>query len=223
MRRWSTKARLGSAAPSSPWRRSPISLTLTIGAAASPDITQNCWRPSLIMSITLASSSLSADVLGRIENSILRRSIGGRRGCRWYCSGWSAGWPNRNRYEQLGLRTPLKPRLAPAVGTSAQSPGRAGAHRDRDTHPYRGFAPMNCVRRFALLFAAAAILIQSPQQAQIITHERTPASLSALFFFMYSFSLVCVGWESARADWVRRMRAAGRRRWRRREKAAAAA
>ena len=38
---------------------------------------------------------------------------------------------------------------------------------------------MNCVRRFALLFAAAAILIQSPPtSAQIITHERTPAGLA---------------------------------------------
>ena len=38
---------------------------------------------------------------------------------------------------------------------------------------------MNCVRRFALLFAAAAILIQSPPtSAQIITHDRTPAGLA---------------------------------------------
>ena len=38
---------------------------------------------------------------------------------------------------------------------------------------------MNCVRGFALLFAAAAILIQSPPtSAQIITHERTPAGLA---------------------------------------------
>jgi zinc protease len=83
-------------------RVAPKSLTLTIGAAASPDVSPETLLAAIADYVNhLASSSLSADVLARLKTRYLEGQSAADRDPRLVYSrlvGWLA---NRNRYEQL--------------------------------------------------------------------------------------------------------------------------
>jgi zinc protease len=83
-------------------RVAPKSLTLTIGAAASPDVSPETLLAAIADYVNhLASSSLSADVLGRLKTRYSEGQSAADGDPRLVYSrlvGWLA---NRNRYEQL--------------------------------------------------------------------------------------------------------------------------